>query len=91
MIFKRIPSWAIVLLLLIIIVAVALWLRVVLPYNQVFVKDWVKMTGVDAYYFMRLVDNLVKNFPQLTQFDPYLQYPGEIGRASCRERVYVQV
>jgi dolichyl-diphosphooligosaccharide--protein glycosyltransferase len=76
MAFKKIPSWAIVLLLLIIIVAVALWLRVVLPYNQVFVGDWVKMTGVDAYYYMRLVDNLMRHFPQLTQFDPYLQYPG---------------
>jgi oligosaccharyl transferase (archaeosortase A-associated) len=76
MIFKNIPSWAIVLLLLMIIVAVALWLRVVLPYSQVFVRDWVKMTGVDAYYYMRLVDNLMQHFPQLTPFDPYLKYPG---------------
>ena len=78
MLFKKIPSWAVVLLLLIIIVAVALWLRVVLPYNQVFVGNWVKMTGVDAYYYMRLVDNLMKHFPQLTQFDPYSQYPGGV-------------
>jgi len=76
MAFKKIPSWAVVALLLIIIVAVALWLRVVLPFNQVFVRDWVKMTGVDAYYYMRLVDNLMQHFPQLTQFDPYLKYPG---------------
>jgi len=76
MTFKKILSWAVVLLLLIIIVALALWLRVVLPYNQVFVGDWVKMTGVDAYYYMRLVDNMMAHFPQLTQFDPYLQYPG---------------
>ncbi len=76
MIFKKIPSWAVVVFLLIVIVVVALWLRVVLPYNQVFVKDWVKMTGVDAYYYMRLVDNLAAHFPQLTQFDPYFRYPG---------------
>jgi len=76
MAFKKIPSWTIVLLLLIVIVVVALWLRVVLPYNQVFVGDWVKMTGVDAYYYMRLLDNLSAHFPHLTQFDPYLQYPG---------------
>jgi len=76
MAFKKIPSWAIVLLLLIVIVAVALWLRVVLPYDQVFVGDWVKMTGVDAYYYMRLLDNLSAHFPHLTQFDPYLRYPG---------------
>ena len=76
MIFKKVPSWAIVFLILIVILMVALWLRVVLPYNQVFVKDWVKMTGVDAYYYMRLVDNLAAHFPRLTQFDPYLLYPG---------------
>ncbi len=74
--FKKAWSWAILLLLLIAIIALALWLRVVLPYNQVFVGDWVKMTGVDAYYYMRLVDNLMRHFPQLTQFDPYLLYPG---------------
>ncbi len=76
MALKKIPSWVIVLLLLIVIVSLALWLRVVLPYNQVFVGDWVKMTGVDAYYYMRLVDNLMKHFPHVTQFDPYLQFPG---------------
>jgi len=75
MVFKKIPSWAVVILLLLVIVAVALWLRVVLPYNQVFVGNWVKMTGVDAYYYMRMVDNLVKHFPDLTQFDPYYVYP----------------
>lgn len=73
---KKIPSWIVVVLLLVVIILIALWLRVALPYDQVFVKDWVKMTGVDAYYYMRLVDNLMKHFPQLTQFDPYLQYPG---------------
>ena len=73
---KKIPSWAVVVLLLLVIILVALWLRIVLPYNQVFVKDWVKMTGIDAYYYMRLIDNLMKHFPQLTEFDPYLQYPG---------------
>jgi oligosaccharyl transferase (archaeosortase A-associated) len=76
MIFKKVPSWIVALILLIIIVAVALWLRVLLPYSQVFVGDWVKMTGVDAYYYMRLVDNLMRHFPQLTQFDPYNIYPG---------------
>ena len=42
---------------------VALYLRVYLPYNQVFSGDWIKFTGVDAYYHMHLVDNLVHNFP----------------------------
>ncbi len=78
MALKKAGSWAVVLLLLVVIIALALWLRVALPYDQVFVRDWVKMTGVDAYYYMRLVDNLMKHFPQLTQFDPYLLYPGGV-------------
>ncbi|MDD5648453.1 MAG: oligosaccharyl transferase, archaeosortase A system-associated, partial [Dehalococcoidia bacterium] len=78
MTLKNKASWVIVLLLLVAIIAVALWLRVAIPYDQVFVRDWVKMTGIDAYYYMRLVDNLMQHFPQLTQFDPYLLYPGGI-------------
>jgi oligosaccharyl transferase (archaeosortase A-associated) len=55
---------------------VALYIRVALPYAQVFVGDLVKFTGVDTYFFMRLVDNLVHNFPHLITFDPYYLYPG---------------
>jgi oligosaccharyl transferase (archaeosortase A-associated) len=76
MLFKKIPLWAAVLFILAIIVAVALWLRVALPYGQVFVNDWVKLTGVDAYYYGRMVDNLASHFPNLTQFDPYFIFPG---------------
>ena len=75
---KNVWSWAIVFFLLIAIITLALWLRVALPYSQVFARDWVKMTGVDAYYYMRLVDNLMRHFPQLTQFDAYLIYPGAL-------------
>lgn len=73
--FKKIPTWLIVLLVLLVIISVALWLRMVLPHNQVFVKEWVKLTGVDTYYMMRLVDNLVRHFPNLTEFDPYNVFP----------------
>jgi dolichyl-diphosphooligosaccharide--protein glycosyltransferase len=55
---------------------IALYIRVALPYNQVFVGDWIKFTGNDAYFFMRLVDNLVHNFPHLITVDPYSLYPG---------------
>ncbi|MBA7642276.1 hypothetical protein ES703_49965 [subsurface metagenome] len=54
---------------------VALYLRIALPYDQVFVGDWVKFTAFDPYYHMRLVDNLVHNFPQRITFDPYTFYP----------------
>ena len=75
MILKRMPVWLGVLLILAIIIMAALWLRVLLPYNQVFVNDWVKLTGVDAYYYGRLVDNVAQHFPVLTEFDPYYLFP----------------
>jgi len=34
--------------------------------------------GMDAWYHMRLVDNLVANFPHLTAFDPFTGYPNGI-------------
>ena len=54
---------------------VALYLRVVLPYDQIFSGDWIKFSGVDAYYHMRLVDNLLHHFPLYITFDPYSFYP----------------
>jgi len=54
---------------------VALYLRVYFPYDEVFSGDWIKFTTNDAYYHMRLVDNLVRNFPHLITFDPYFIYP----------------
>ena len=66
----------IALIMLALFFSIALYLRVYLPYDQVFSGDWIKFTGIDAYYHMRLVDNLVHNFPRLISFDPYFMYPG---------------
>jgi len=54
---------------------VALYFRIVLPYDQVFSGNWIKTTGVDGWYHMRLVDNLAFHFPQRITFDPYTFYP----------------
>ena len=54
---------------------VALYFRIVLPYDKVFVGDWIKLTAFDPYYHMRLVDNLVVNFPHRIPIDPYSYYP----------------
>ena len=54
---------------------VALYFRIVLPYDQVFSGSWIKTTGVDGWYHMRLVDNLAYHFPQRITFDPYTFYP----------------
>lgn len=55
---------------------ISLFIRARLPYDRVFVDNWIKFTSNDAYRQMRLVDNLVHNFPNLHSFDPYLIYPG---------------
>ncbi|MFC1980928.1 oligosaccharyl transferase, archaeosortase A system-associated [Chloroflexota bacterium] len=63
-------------ILLTISFGIALYFRVSLPYDQVFGSEWIKFTSIDAYYHMRIVDNLVHNFPHLYIFDPYFIYPG---------------
>lgn len=62
-------------IILVLFVGVALFLRIVPSYGQVFTGDWIKFTGVDAYHYMRQIDNLVHNFPDLISFDPYKGYP----------------
>jgi len=55
---------------------ISLSFRILLPFDQVFNGEWIKFTTTDAYYYIRLVDTLVHNFPHLTQFDPFFLYPG---------------
>ena len=62
-------------IILTLLIGIALYLRVYLPYDHVFSGEWIKFTGVDAYYHMRLVDNLLSHFPQHITFDPYTFYP----------------
>jgi len=71
-------------ILLALFFGVALYLRVYLPYDKIFVGEWIKFAGADAYYHMRLVDNLVHNFPHLATFDPYMIYPGGAGIGGIR-------
>ena len=59
--------------------AFALWLRVYLPYDKIFASSGIKFAGVDAYYYMELVDNMAHNFPHQTTFLPYMIYPGGEG------------
>lgn len=66
--------------IVILFMGVALYLRVYLPYDQVFSGEWVKLTSVDAYYHMRLIDNLAYNFPHFNTADPYMVYPTAIIR-----------
>jgi oligosaccharyl transferase (archaeosortase A-associated) len=57
---------------------ISLFIRAYFPHDNVFSGGWIRFTSVDAYYQMRLVDNLVHNFPYLIHFDPYLQFPSGV-------------
>ena len=71
-------------ILLALFFGIALYLRVCLPYDQVFSGDWIKFTGIDAYYQMHFVDNLAHNFPHQLNVDPYFIYPSSPGTISLR-------
>lgn len=68
-------KWPIVTVVVALCVGLALFLRVVPCHNDIFVGHWIKFAGGDAYYYMRLVDDMVANFPHLPAVDPYLVYP----------------
>jgi len=76
---SKLPPKLLVGVILAIFFGVALCLRICLPYDQVFTGDWIKFSSADAYYHMRIVDNLVHNFPHLISFDPYMIFPGLTG------------
>jgi len=73
---SRLSKRAIYGIILLIIFGIALALRVLGPYENVFMGDWVRFDGNDPWYHMRLVENLVHNFPSRILFDPYALYPG---------------
>jgi len=72
---SRLSKRAIYGIILLIIFGIALALRVLGPYENVFMGDWVIFNGNDPWYHMRLVENLVQHFPHLIAFDPFTLYP----------------
>jgi len=73
---RRIPPVAIVGIILAALFGISLYIRIALPYDQIFVGDWVWFRETDAYYYMRNIENLVHNFPHFNPFDPYVLFPG---------------
>ncbi|MDD4972256.1 MAG: oligosaccharyl transferase, archaeosortase A system-associated [Paludibacter sp.] len=68
---KRISLNWIFLFMLVATFGLAFFFRAYFPYDKIFGSQWIKFNGTDSYFHMRLVDNLVANFPHLTQYDPY--------------------
>jgi len=71
----KLPPAAIVGIILLVLCGISLYIRIALPYDQVFVNGSVWFRGTDAWYHMRLVDNLLHHFPHRIFFDPYTFYP----------------
>jgi len=74
---KRNPKLIIISVLLVLSFAVALYLRINLPFDRVFSDVGIKYTSADAYYNISLADNLAHNFPHHMTIDPYRVFPGE--------------
>jgi dolichyl-diphosphooligosaccharide--protein glycosyltransferase len=79
---RKLPPIVIVGIILAALCGISLYLRIVLPYHQIFVNDWVWFRETDAYYYMRNIETMVHNFPHFNAFDPYIFYPGGGGAIS---------
>jgi oligosaccharyl transferase (archaeosortase A-associated) len=73
---RKVPPIVIVGIILAALCGISLYIRIALPYDQIFVNDWVWFRETDAYYYMRNIETLVHNFPHFNSFDPYMLYPG---------------
>ncbi len=71
----RLSSKLVTVVILTLFLGIALYLRIYPPYDQVFTSEGIRFTGIDAYYHMRLIDNLVYHFPHRLSFDLYTFYP----------------
>lgn len=57
------------------IFAISLYIRAILPYDAVFRSGIVGFAADDAVFHMRLVENLLKNFPHRIWFETFTLYP----------------
>ena len=72
---KSIPQGAIVGIILGIIFGISLYIRIVPGYDNVFVEGSVWFRENDAYYHLRLIENLLRHLPHRIYFDPYTFAP----------------
>lgn len=67
--------WAIDLAVLLAIGIGALLLRILPNQETVFGAGWINLQGNDAWYHVRLIENMLQHFPQRITFDPYTYFP----------------
>ncbi|MGZ4940969.1 MAG: oligosaccharyl transferase, archaeosortase A system-associated [Halobacteriota archaeon] len=61
--------------MLLAIFAVALYLRIRLPYAASVQGNSIVISDFDPYYHLRIVEYSVQHFPNVLAFDPYVDYP----------------
>lgn len=76
---RKLHPIVIVGIILAVLCGISLYIRIALPYDQIFVNNGVWFRETDAYYYMRNIETLVHNFPHFNSFDPYMLYPGGAG------------
>jgi len=60
--------------ILVIVALISLKLRILNPWDSVF--TWtVRLGGNDPWYYYRLTENTIHNFPYRIWFDPFTNYP----------------
>ena len=71
------------------VAAIALYIRIALPYDQVFGNGHVWFLETDSYYYMRNIEVIVRHFPHFNTFDPYMVFPG--GQATLIRPFFAQL
>jgi oligosaccharyl transferase (archaeosortase A-associated) len=72
---RKLPPIAIVGIILAVLCGISLYIRIALSYDQIFVNGAVWFRETDAYWHMRNIEVVVRNFPHFNTFDPYALYP----------------
>ena len=73
---RRLPPVVIVGIIMAALCGISLYIRIALPYDQVFVDGSVWFRETDPYWHLRNIEILVRNFPHFNSFDPYILFPG---------------
>jgi oligosaccharyl transferase (archaeosortase A-associated) len=73
---RKLPPAAIAAIAMAVVAGIALYMRIALPWNQVFVNGQVWFLETDSSFYMRNIQVIVQHFPHFNAFDPYMLFPG---------------